>query len=59
MVRAAAQSEVVLRAESMAEKNEWLNKLKNVIQPSAGGQGRGESSHTLRQSLSEGSLVSY
>lgn len=59
MVYVAAHSAVVLKAESMAEKNEWLQKLNNVIQPSVGGQGRGESSHTLRQSLSEGSLVSH
>ncbi|KAK4740961.1 hypothetical protein SAY87_024549 [Trapa incisa] len=51
-----AYSAVVLKAESVAEKNEWLQKLNNVVLPSVGGQGRGESSQTLRQSLSEGSL---
>ncbi|KAK4788234.1 hypothetical protein SAY86_019553 [Trapa natans] len=54
-----AYSAVVLKAESVAEKNEWLQKLNNVVLPSVGGQGRGESSQTLRQSLSEGSLVSH
>ncbi|PKI74926.1 hypothetical protein CRG98_004698 [Punica granatum] len=51
-----AHSAVILKAESVAEKNEWLNKLSNVVQSSAGSQGKGESGHSLRQSLSEGSL---
>ncbi|EPS67953.1 hypothetical protein M569_06812, partial [Genlisea aurea] len=49
-----AHSEVVLKAESPSDKNEWLNKLKSVIS-SKGGQVRVESGH-LRQSLSDGSL---
>ncbi|RVW44419.1 Dynamin-2B [Vitis vinifera] len=52
----AAHSAVVLKAESAADKAEWLNKLRNVIQPS--GQVKGESGLTMRQSLSDGSLVS-
>ncbi|KAI6679083.1 hypothetical protein NL676_039879 [Syzygium grande] len=52
----AAHSTVVLKAETMAEKVEWLNKLRNVIQPSAGGQVKGESGLPLQQSLSNGSL---
>ena len=52
----AAHSAVVLKAESVADKAEWLNKLRNVIQPS--GQVKGESGLTMRQSLSDGSLVS-
>lgn len=53
----AAQSAVVLKAESLAEKNEWINKLKNVIS-SKGGQVIADSGPPVRQSLSEGSLVS-
>ncbi|KAA8528048.1 hypothetical protein F0562_035083 [Nyssa sinensis] len=51
-------SSVVLKAESMADKVEWLNKLSNVIQPSKGGQIKGASSEgglSMRQSLSDGS----
>lgn len=54
-----AHSAVVLKAETMAEKVEWLNKLRNVMQPSAGGPVKGESGLPLRQSLSDGSLVSH
>ncbi|KAJ9159074.1 hypothetical protein P3X46_024605 [Hevea brasiliensis] len=50
-----AHSAVVLKAESVADKVEWLNKLRNVIQ-SKGGQVTGESGLTMRQSHSEGSL---
>ncbi|XP_023523802.1 dynamin-2A-like isoform X2 [Cucurbita pepo subsp. pepo] len=52
-------SAVVLKAESAADKVEWINKIRNVIQPSKGGQMRGVSSEgglTMRQSLSDGSL---
>ena len=59
----AAHSAVVLKAESAvdkaesaADKAEWLNKLRYVIQPS--GQVKGEFGLTMRQSLSDGSLVS-
>uniref|UniRef100_A0A9I9DQM5 dynamin GTPase n=1 Tax=Cucumis melo TaxID=3656 RepID=A0A9I9DQM5_CUCME len=54
-----AHSAVILKAESAADKVEWTNKIRNVIQPSKGGQTRGASSEgglTLRQSLSDGSL---
>ncbi|KAI3464298.1 hypothetical protein Pfo_020961 [Paulownia fortunei] len=50
-----AHSAVVLKAESMADKTEWLNKLRNVI-GSKGGQVKGESGPPMRQSLSDGSL---
>ncbi|GKV31611.1 hypothetical protein SLEP1_g40287 [Rubroshorea leprosula] len=52
-----AHSAIVLKAESMADKVEWLNKLKNVIE-SKGGQVKGESGlpTTMRHSLSDGSL---
>ncbi|KAG8645985.1 dynamin-2A [Manihot esculenta] len=50
-----AHSAVVLKAESVADKVEWLNKLRNVIQ-SKGGQVVGESGLTMRQSHSDGSL---
>ncbi|KAL0369160.1 UNVERIFIED_CONTAM: Dynamin-2A [Sesamum calycinum] len=50
-----SQSAVVLKAESMAEKIEWMNKLRNVIS-SKGGQVKGESGPPIRQSLSDGSL---
>lgn len=53
----AAHSAVVLKAESMADKTEWLNKLRNVIS-SKGGQVKSESGPSMRQSLSDGSLVS-
>ena len=51
-----AHNDVLLKAESMADKVEWLNKLGNVVQPSKGGQLKGDPS--MRQSLSDGSLVS-
>ncbi|XP_075481066.1 dynamin-2A-like [Primulina tabacum] len=50
-----AHSAVVLKAESMADKTEWLNKMRNVI-ISKGGQVKGESAPSMRQSLSDGSL---
>ncbi|KAG2714035.1 hypothetical protein I3760_03G007200 [Carya illinoinensis] len=50
-----AHSAVVLKAESMADKIEWMNKIRNVIQPSRGGQVKGEGGG-MRQSLSDGSL---
>lgn len=53
----AAQSSVTLKAETLAEKTEWLNKLKNVIS-SKGGQVITESSQPTRLSSSEGTPVS-
>ncbi|XP_073035142.1 dynamin-2A-like isoform X2 [Primulina eburnea] len=50
-----AHSAVVLKAESMADKIEWLNKLRNVVS-SKGGEVKGESAPSMRQSLSDGSL---
>lgn len=41
----------------MADKSEWLNKLRSVIN-SKGGEVKGESAPTMRQSLSDSSLVS-
>lgn len=41
----------------MADKVEWLNKLRHVI-GIKGGPVKGESGPTMRQSLSDGSLVS-
>ena len=55
----AAHSAVVLKAESMADKVEWLNKLKNIAQPVKGSQGIGEPGLPIRQSHSDGSLVSF
>jgi dynamin GTPase len=49
----AADSAVVLKAENMADKVEWLNKLRNLV-----GQVKGESGLPIRQSFSDGSLVS-
>lgn len=44
----------------MADKVEWLNKLRNVAkQPPAGGQVKGEPGLNMRQSLSDSSLVSF
>ncbi|KAJ0026324.1 hypothetical protein Pint_07095 [Pistacia integerrima] len=51
---------VVLKAESMADKVEWINKITKVIQ-SRGGQVIGastEGGHSMRHSLSDGSLES-
>ena len=53
----AAHSAVLLKAESMADKVEWLNKLRKVIGVK-GGQAKGENGTPMRQSLSDGSLVS-
>ncbi|KAL1542783.1 Dynamin-2A [Salvia divinorum] len=50
-----ANSAVLLKAESAADKAEWLNKLRDIIS-SKGGQVKGESGPPLRQSLSDGSL---
>ncbi|XP_058007166.1 dynamin-2A isoform X2 [Hevea brasiliensis] len=50
-----AHSAVVLKAESVADKVEWINKLRNVIQ-TKGGQVIGEPGLTMRQSHSDGSL---
>ncbi|CAA2985408.1 Dynamin GTPase [Olea europaea subsp. europaea] len=50
-----AHSAVVLKAENMADKAEWLNKLRNIIS-SKGGKVKGESGLSMRQSLSDGSL---
>ncbi|RDX85352.1 Dynamin-2B [Mucuna pruriens] len=50
-----AQSAVLLKAESMADKVEWINKLRNVAH-AKGGQAIGEPSFPMRQSLSDGSL---
>ncbi|MBA0598812.1 hypothetical protein Gorai_005055, partial [Gossypium raimondii] len=51
-----AHSAVVLKAESLADKTEWLEKLKNVVE-SKGGQVMVESAAPpMRQSLSDGSL---
>ncbi|XP_010520731.1 PREDICTED: dynamin-2B-like isoform X2 [Tarenaya hassleriana] len=46
---------IVLKAENLTEKAEWLSKLRNVIQ-ARGGQVKGESGSTMRQSFSDGSL---
>lgn len=55
----AAHSVVLLKAETLQEKVEWLNKLRSVIQ-SRGGDVivRGEPGLPMRQSHSDGSLVS-
>ncbi|GAB2278194.1 Dynamin-2A [Dionaea muscipula] len=50
-----AHSAVILKAESLADKTEWLGKLRNIVQPIKGGQ-KGESEPIMRQSLSDGSL---
>ncbi|KAE8022234.1 hypothetical protein FH972_008050 [Carpinus fangiana] len=52
-----AHSAVVLKAESMTDKIEWMNKIRSIIQPSKGGQLKGASNEGgLRQSFSDGSL---
>ncbi|CAA0809847.1 Dynamin-2B [Striga hermonthica] len=50
-----AHSAVVLKAESLTDKTEWLNKLRNVIS-AKGGQVKSESGPPMRQSHSDGSL---
>ncbi|KAH9750494.1 Dynamin-2A [Citrus sinensis] len=50
-----AHSALLLKAENMAEKFEWLNKLRVVIQ-ARGGDVRRDSIHPMRQSHSDGSL---
>ncbi|XP_065870561.1 dynamin-2A isoform X2 [Euphorbia lathyris] len=50
-----AHSAVLLKAESVAEKNDWINKLRSIIQLK-GGQVTGESGLPMRHSLSDGSL---
>uniref|UniRef100_A0A7N0VKV9 dynamin GTPase n=1 Tax=Kalanchoe fedtschenkoi TaxID=63787 RepID=A0A7N0VKV9_KALFE len=54
-----AHNSVLLKAESVADKNEWLSKLGYVGEPSKGSKVKGgptESALTMRQSLSDGSL---
>jgi dynamin GTPase len=55
----AAESAVVLKAENMADKVEWLNKLRNLVGPSKAGEVKGESGLPIHQSFSDGYLVSY
>ncbi|KAE8668570.1 Dynamin-2B [Hibiscus syriacus] len=52
-----AHSSVVLKAESMADKVEWMSKLSKVIQPSVGPmKGAPDGGPGMRQSRSDGSL---
>ncbi|XP_073010377.1 dynamin-2A-like [Typha latifolia] len=54
-----AHNAVVLKAESMADKVEWVNKIRSVIQPKgtpAKGTNASEGGSSIRQSLSDGSL---
>ncbi|KAJ6291695.1 hypothetical protein OIU76_023724 [Salix suchowensis] len=54
-----AHSAVILKAESMADKVEWINKMLKIAQPSKGGKMRGvspEGGPAMRHSLSDGSL---
>ncbi|XP_028762918.1 dynamin-2A [Neltuma alba] len=51
-----AESTVLLKAESVADKVEWLKKLGNVAHPTKAGQITGESGLPMRHSLSDGSL---
>ncbi|KAH9725949.1 Dynamin-2A [Citrus sinensis] len=51
-----AHNAVVLKAESTADKAEWINKISKVIQARGGLVRVAESGHTMRQSLSDGSL---
>jgi dynamin 1/3 len=55
----AAHSAVLLKAESMPDKVEWVNKIKAVIQ-SKGGSFKGPSTEggSMKQSNSDGALVS-
>ncbi|KAG7981682.1 hypothetical protein I3843_04G008600 [Carya illinoinensis] len=49
-----AEQATLNRAESVADKSEWMNKIRNVIQPSRGGQMKSEGG--MRQSHSDGYL---
>ncbi|KAL4303962.1 hypothetical protein GQ457_10G015750 [Hibiscus cannabinus] len=52
-----AHSAVVLKAESIADKVEWMNKLSKIIQPSVGPvKGAPDGGPGMRQSRSDGSL---
>ncbi|ONK70239.1 uncharacterized protein A4U43_C05F31690 [Asparagus officinalis] len=54
-----AHSAVVLKAENMADKVEWVNKIRNLTQPSKGtvkGAPGSEATPSMRQSHSDGSL---
>ncbi|KAM7253167.1 hypothetical protein ACFE04_025785 [Oxalis oulophora] len=52
-----AHSTVILKAESIADKVEWMNKISKIIGPSNVGPIKGtEGGLTMRQSLSDGSL---
>ncbi|WOK92637.1 hypothetical protein Cni_G01328 [Canna indica] len=53
-----AQSALVLKAENMADKVEWVNRIMNICQPSKGNATKGapESNPSIRQSYSDGSL---
>jgi hypothetical protein len=55
----AAHSAVVLKAESIADKVEWVNKIKAVIQ-SKGGSFKGPDTEggPMKQSQPDGSVVS-
>jgi dynamin GTPase len=56
----AAHSAVILKAESMADKVEWMKKIKGVIQ-SKGGSVKGPNTPedgSMRHSRSDGSIVS-
>lgn len=48
---------MILKADTVAEKVEWVNKLKTVIS-SKGGQVKAEIGGPIRQSFSDGSIVS-
>ena len=45
----------MLKADSVVDKNEWINKLQKVIQARGGQVGN----VSMRQSFSDGSLVSH
>jgi dynamin GTPase len=53
---------MLLKAENMVDKTEWVSKISNIIQPSKGPPTKGPSSSDtsapMRSSLSDGSLVS-
>jgi dynamin GTPase len=55
-----AHSSMLLKAENMVDKTEWVSKISNIIQPSKGPPTKGPSSSDtsapMRSSLSDGSL---
>jgi len=56
----AAHNAVILKAESMSDKTEWVSKIKSIVDPkglAAKKQNSSEGGGPMKQSHSDGSLV--